>query len=188
MDIAAIIWKLYLIKMSKWFMVFMPIVVLFFQSNGLNLREVMTINAIYSLSTAFFEIPSGYFSDKFGRKHSIIIGTLFITFQFLVYSWSFDFWSMSVGAVIGGLGASFISGSDSALLYELTSDNKLKASNNFEEISSCDAILICVPTPLGKNNDPDISYVIETGKSIAPYLNPEEQKKLKDAVSLYKDS
>ena len=83
MDIAANIWKLYLIKMSKWFMVFMPIVVLFFQSNGLNLREVMTINAIYSLSTAFFEIPSGYFSDKFGRKHSIIIGTLFITFQFL---------------------------------------------------------------------------------------------------------
>ncbi|MDC0230480.1 MFS transporter [Aureispira] len=118
MDIAANIWKLYLIKMSKWFMVFMPIVVLFFQSNGLNLREVMIINAIYSLSTAFFEIPSGYFSDKFGRKHSIILGTLFITLQFLAYSWSFDFWSMSVGAVIGGFGASFISGSDSALLYD----------------------------------------------------------------------
>ena len=79
-------------------------------------------------------------------------------------------------------GESYIKHIDSALLYELTSDNKLKASNNFEEISSCDAILICVPTPLGKNNDPDISYVIETGKSIAPYLNPEEQKKKKLVV------
>ncbi|MCH2023556.1 MAG: MFS transporter [Saprospiraceae bacterium] len=118
MDIAANIWKLYLIKMSKWFMVFMPIVVLFFQSNGLSLREVMTINAIYSLSTAFFEIPSGYFSDRFGRKYSIALGTLFITLQFFVYSWSFDFWSMSIGAAIGGFGASFISGSDSALLYD----------------------------------------------------------------------
>jgi UDP-N-acetyl-D-glucosamine dehydrogenase len=29
---------------------------------------------------------------------------------------------------------------------------------------------MCVPTPLGKNRDPDISYVLETGKSIAPYL------------------
>ena len=118
MNIAANIWKLYLIKMSKWFMVFMPIVVLFFQSNGLNLREVMTINAIYSISVAFFEIPSGYFSDRLGRKNSIILGTLFITLQFLVYSWSFNFWTMAIGAVIGGLGASFISGTDSAMLYD----------------------------------------------------------------------
>jgi len=99
-------------------MVYMPIVVLFFQSNGLDLRAVMTINAIYSLSTAFFEIPSGYFSDRLGRKKSIILGTLFITFQFIVYSWSFNFWSMSIGAVLGGIGASFISGTDSAMLYD----------------------------------------------------------------------
>lgn len=99
-------------------MVFMPVVVLFFQSNGLNLREVMTLNAIYSLSVAFFEIPSGYFSDRLGRKNSIILGTLFITAQFSAYSFAFDFWSMTIGAVIGGLGASFISGTDSAMLYD----------------------------------------------------------------------
>ena len=39
-----------------------------------------------------------------------------------------------------------------------------------------------MPTPLGKNNDPDISYVIETGKSIAPYLNSEETQKKKLVV------
>lgn len=118
MNVASNIWKLYLIKTSKWFMVFMPVVVLFFQSNGLNLREVMTINAIYSMTVAFFEIPSGYFSDRLGRKNSIILGTIFITAQFGAYSWSYDFWSMSVGAVLGGMGASFISGTDSAMLYD----------------------------------------------------------------------
>jgi len=112
------IWKLYLIKMSKWFMVFMPVVVLFFESNGLNLRQVMTINAIYSMSVAAFEIPSGYFSDRIGRKLSIILGTLCITGQFIFYSGSYQFWSFLPGAVIGGLGASFISGTDSALLYD----------------------------------------------------------------------
>lgn len=118
MNIAGNIWKLYVIKTSKWFMVYMPIIVLFIQSNGLNLREVMLVNAIYSISIAFFEIPSGYFSDRLGRKNSIILGTLFITAQFGAYSLSFDFWSLGLGAVIGGLGASFISGTDSALLYD----------------------------------------------------------------------
>jgi len=79
-------------------------------------------------------------------------------------------------------GESYIKHIDSALLNKLISDNKLKASYDFEEIYSCDAILICVPTPLGKDNDPDISYVIETGKSIAPYLNPEELQKKKLVV------
>ena len=118
MNFAANIWKLYLIKISKWFMVFMPVIVLFYQSNGLNLRQVMTINAIYSLTAALFEIPSGYFSDRFGRKNSIILGTLLIAAQFLAYSYSFTFCSFAAGAVIGGLGSSFISGSDSALLYD----------------------------------------------------------------------
>jgi UDP-N-acetyl-D-glucosamine dehydrogenase len=79
-------------------------------------------------------------------------------------------------------GESYIRHIDSALLNKLTSGNNLKASNDFAEISLCDAILICVPTPLGKNNDPDISYVIETGKSIAPYLNSEETQKKKLVV------
>ena len=116
MNIQGNIWKLYTIKLSKWFMVYMPIVVLFMESNGLNLREVMTISGIYSMAVAVFEVPSGYFSDRLGRKHSLLIGTTFILLQFFVYSCSFSFWSLAVGAAIGGLGASFISGTDSALL------------------------------------------------------------------------
>ena len=118
MNIQGNIWKLYTIKLSKWFMVYMPIVVLFMESNGLNLREVMTISGIYSMAVAVFEVPSGYFSDRLGRKHSLLIGTTFILLQFFVYSCSFSFWSLAVGAAIGGLGASFISGTDSALLYD----------------------------------------------------------------------
>jgi UDP-N-acetyl-D-glucosamine dehydrogenase len=33
-----------------------------------------------------------------------------------------------------------------------------------------EAVIICVPTPLNKNREPDISFIIETGRSIAPYM------------------
>ena len=46
----------------------------------------------------------------------------------------------------------------------------LKASIDFAQLKEVEAVLICVPTPLGKNREPDISYVLETGRAIAPHL------------------
>lgn len=43
-------------------------------------------------------------------------------------------------------------------------------STDFSRVSEVESIVICVPTPLGRNRDPDISYILETGRSIAPYL------------------
>ena len=68
MNVHSNIWKLYVIKGLKWFMIVMPIVVLFFQENGLNLKEVMILQGTYSFMVAAMEIPSGYLADVFGRK------------------------------------------------------------------------------------------------------------------------
>jgi len=48
--------------------------------------------------------------------------------------------------------------------------NKFEASTDFSRIKEVVAIIICVPTPLNKNREPDISYITETGKAIAPHL------------------
>lgn len=48
----------------------------------------------------------------------------------------------------------------------------LSASVDFARVSECDAVVICVPTPLSKNREPDISYIIKTGQAIAPHLRP----------------
>ncbi len=45
------------------------------------------------------------------------------------------------------------------------------ATANFSEIKKVAAILICVPTPLKKNRTPDLSFVLNTGKSLAPHLH-----------------
>ncbi len=47
---------------------------------------------------------------------------------------------------------------------------KFTATDNFKKIQICDVVIICVPTPLKKNQLPDISYLIQTVRTIKPYL------------------
>jgi UDP-N-acetyl-D-glucosamine dehydrogenase len=47
---------------------------------------------------------------------------------------------------------------------------KLDASTDFSRVSEADAIILCVPTPLNHFREPDLSYVLDTGKSLAPYI------------------
>jgi UDP-N-acetyl-D-glucosamine dehydrogenase len=46
----------------------------------------------------------------------------------------------------------------------------LEASTNFARIKEVEAVLICVPTPLNQNREPDLSYVLNTPESITPPL------------------
>ena len=45
-----------------------------------------------------------------------------------------------------------------------------RATTDFSCVDGAAAVLICVPTPLNKHREPDLSYVLETGRSIAPHL------------------
>ena len=110
--------KMHLLKGVLWFMVAMPIIVLFFQEHGLTLTEVMVLQSIYSLSVALFEIPSGYIADLFGRKHTIVLGTIFSFIGYLVFSFYGGFYAFAVAQALVGIGGSLMSGSDSALLYD----------------------------------------------------------------------
>jgi UDP-N-acetyl-D-glucosamine dehydrogenase len=49
---------------------------------------------------------------------------------------------------------------------------RFSATGNFSELSECDAILICVPTPLGKHREPDNSYIHATAHEIARHMRP----------------
>ena len=86
--------KMYLLKAVLWFMVAMPIIVLFFQEHGLTLTEVMILQSIYSFSVALFEIPSGFIADVFGRKRTIVLSTIFTFIGFLVFSFFGGFYAI----------------------------------------------------------------------------------------------
>ena len=48
---------------------------------------------------------------------------------------------------------------------------RLSASSDFSRIKEAEAVIICVPTPLNRNREPDISFITETGRLIAPHLS-----------------
>jgi len=67
-------------------------------------------------------------------------------------------------------GESYVNHIDSAIIRKLVNEGLLEASTEYHRIIDVDCVLICVPTPLGLHSEPDISYILETGRMIAPYL------------------
>ncbi len=55
---------------------------------------------------------------------------------------------------------------------ELVQAGRLKATTDFSALKEIDAVSICVPTPLRKTKDPDISYIVAVVKEIVKYLHP----------------
>jgi len=99
-------------------MIIMPIIVLFFQDNGLSLHEIMILQACYSLSVGLMEIPSGYAADVLGRRKTLILGCILAFIGFSIFSISYNFWWFLLAEIFLGLGNSFISGADTALMYD----------------------------------------------------------------------
>lgn len=57
-------------------------------------------------------------------------------------------------------------------LTRMVANEKLTATTDFSTLDSCDVIIICVPTPLTINKDPDISYIRSVGNEISRRLRP----------------
>ena len=67
-------------------------------------------------------------------------------------------------------GKSYIKHISGSNIKYLNQEGKFKGTTNFTLISNLDCILICVPTPLSKNREPDMSYIIATAQKISPHL------------------
>ena len=84
---------------------------------------------------------------------------------------------MVVGLDLDGLkietlrkGKSYLRHIASADIAALVEKGLLDPTTDFSRVAEVEAAIICVPTPLNKYREPDLSYVLETGKSIAPHL------------------
>ncbi len=71
-------------------------------------------------------------------------------------------------------GNSYIPDVDPEDINRLVSSGQLNASIDYSPLKNADSVSICVPTPLGKTKDPDISYIISAARKIADYLHKGE--------------
>jgi UDP-N-acetyl-D-glucosamine dehydrogenase len=69
-------------------------------------------------------------------------------------------------------GRSYLKHIDAAHVSEAVRAGKLEATTDFARIRDCDAVVICVPTPLTREREPDLSFIVRTGEAIAPHLRP----------------
>lgn len=67
-------------------------------------------------------------------------------------------------------GTSYIVDVTNANVQKCIESGKLSATTDFSQLEKCDVIVICVPTPLRKTKDPDMSYIIAAGEEIQKYL------------------
>lgn len=61
---------------------------------------------------------------------------------------------------------------DSSIVRKLVRTKKLSASTSYDCLKACDAVIICVPTPLSKLKDPDLSHVLSAAQGIRKILRP----------------
>ncbi len=75
---------------------------------------------------------------------------------------------VKIGSITKGV--SYIKHVESEGISRAVESGRFTATTDFSTIRKLDSIVICVPTPLNKNREPDISFVLNTGRAIAPHL------------------
>lgn len=82
------------------------------------MREIFQLQALFGIAVVAFEVPTGYIGDLFGRKRTLIIGSLInaLGFTYLIFIKSIN--GLILWELILALGLSFVSGADISLLYD----------------------------------------------------------------------
>lgn len=68
--------------------------------------------------------------------------------------------------------SSYLSHLSSDILVTLAESSRFSATTDFSQLGHCDVIIVCVPTPLGRHMEPDMSYILSTAEMIGRALRP----------------
>ena len=111
--------KLYAFSFLQMSLFPMAIITLFWKDQiGLSLTEILLLQGIFSIAMVIMEYPSGYLSDRIGYRAALNLASLLGIIGWGLYTIADSFTQVLIAEIILGFSISFISGSDSALLYE----------------------------------------------------------------------
>jgi MFS family permease len=97
----------------------MAIITLFWKDQiGLTLTDILLLQAIFSAATVIMEYPSGYLSDRLGYRYSLLLASLLGISGWTTYTLAGSFTTVLLAEIQLGVSYAFISGADSALLFE----------------------------------------------------------------------
>ncbi len=112
------------ISTLKWFSFFggfglyTPLAIIYYSQISGSFALGISIFSVEMISSALFEVPTGIFSDKIGRKKTVAIGAVCGVAYLTLYTLATNYILLFAGAVIAGLARSFFSGNNDALLHD----------------------------------------------------------------------
>ncbi|AZR72386.1 hypothetical protein BBF96_02630 [Anoxybacter fermentans] len=95
-----------------------PVIVFFFQQRGLDYFQILSLESILVLFIFLFEVPTGIFADKFGRKKSIILGAFINVTNIVIFLFANSFVHFALAYALSGISIAFFSGTIEALIYD----------------------------------------------------------------------
>ncbi|MBN2829994.1 MAG: MFS transporter, partial [Candidatus Cloacimonetes bacterium] len=114
-------------------MIIGPILVPFMLWKGLSYSQIMLLQSISAISVFIFEVPTGAIADKVSRKFSLVISEIICVTGLSFYVIFNSFFMFALAELLFGLGMTFASGADSAILYEsLVKLDKRKEYQRYE--------------------------------------------------------
>ncbi|MFH1848566.1 MAG: MFS transporter [archaeon] len=119
------LWKVYAYKFLKSQMFISGVLVPFFTGWGrISFTQIMLLQTVFVFSVFFFEVPSGAFADRFGRKTSLAASGIVSALAALLYS-SYPHYLIFIAAeFIWAAGFALVSGADEALVYDTLKQHK----------------------------------------------------------------
>ena len=97
----------------------MAIITLFWKDHiGLSLTEILLLQSIFSAATVVLEYPAGYIADRLGYRNALTFAGIMGIVGWSIYTVASTFLHVLAAEILLGISLSFISGTDSALLYE----------------------------------------------------------------------
>ncbi len=97
---------------------FAPFQVYYLQRRGLSVAQVFDLNVVFSLSAVAFEVPTGIFADRRGRRVSMSAGGFVMALACAFFVLGKSFWAFAAANVLCALSMALSSGADSAYLYD----------------------------------------------------------------------
>jgi len=111
----------------------LPIFFLYF-SSILSVSEVLLLEAIYYAAVVLLEVPSGYLSDRIGRRITLMTAMAAWSSACFVFAFTGGFWSFATAQILLAAGMAFHSGTDSSMLFD-----SLKALDRTDEYAEREA-------------------------------------------------
>lgn len=107
----------------------MAVITLFWKDHiGLSLSQIMLLQSIFAVAMVVMEYPSGYISDRIGYRTALTAASIMGLAGWGCYTMATSFRDVLIAEVLLGISTSFISGTDSALLFESLKENGTEAA------------------------------------------------------------